>query len=265
VGALDNLVKPAEGTPREEKSVIELSNKLKSAINYNQDLVNQKKYIQDTVEDITQLEKDIVSLEKELADKRNSVLELKKTIATENEKIKDKNPVATQPIEEEISKVEEFNNKVREAKKYDEFQAKVNSLNDNYKSKTQVCEGITKQKQEILQSVKMPVEGLTIDDRGLVFGPTRRPMEQLSDSEQHMIAGRIAMAEKPTIRILRIKHGESLDDKTFEMYQKMAEEHGYQLIVEKVDTSGKLGIVLEEGEVIAKNSQLTHSEVKDKQ
>ena len=71
------------------------------------------------------------------------------------------------------------------------------------------------------------------------------------------------MAEKPTIRILRITHGESLDDNTFTMYRKMADEHGYQLIVEKVDTSGKLGIVLEEGEVVANNEALTHTETKE--
>jgi len=262
VGALENLEKPAEGTPREEKSVIELSNKLKSALNYNQDLINQNKYIQDTIEDINQSKRDIASLEKQLAEKKNAVIELEKIVATESAKIKDKNPVATQPIEEEISQVEEFNEKVRSAKKYDEFQDKVNTLNSNYKDANQICEDVLKEKQTVLQSVKMPVEGLSIDDRGLVFGPTRRPLAQLADSEQHRIVGRIAMEEKPTIRVLRITHGESLDDKTFAMYQEMATEHGYQLIVEKVDTSGKLGIVLEEGEVVTKNSQLTHSEVK---
>jgi len=265
VGALENLEKPEDGTSREEKSVIDMSTKLKNALNYNQELSTKKARLATAQGNVTETENELKRLEEALNNAKGLLTARKVEVQRLTGELEGKNPVATQPIEEEISKVEDFNEKVRSAKRYDEFQNKVNTLNDSYKDLNIQCEDVLKQKQDVLQSVKMPVEGLTIDDRGLVFGPTRRPMEQLSDSERLKIATAIAVAEKPLIRLLRIKHGESLDDESFNMVSKMAQENGYQLIVEKVDTSGKLGIVLEEGQVVAKNSKLTHSEVKSEE
>jgi hypothetical protein len=272
IGALENLEKPSEGISREEKSISDLSKKLTEAINFNNNIEQAKRQADNAQDNIVNRNRTISEWENQIKELQNKIAQAKQvnnqeqaTINKIQEQIEGVAFKETVPIEEEISKVEEYNEKVREAKKYDEFQNKVNNFNEQYKELNEECEAILNQKQEILQGIKMPVEGLSIDDRGLVFGPTRRPMEQLSDSEQHLIAGKIAMAEKPTIRILRIKHGEALDDKTFEIYQKMAEENGYQLIIEKVDTSGKLGIVLEDGEVIAQNDTLTFTEVKEKE
>jgi len=263
VGALENMEVPAEGTPLEEKSIADLSAKLTKAINHNSTLSNKKRTIEENTGDCVQLNTQIARMKEELIAKEQELIKTKEESAKLAQEIKGYNPVDTTIIETEISQVETVNIKVREAKSWHDLAGKVETLKAEYKDLGEECEGLQKQKQEILQTVKMPVEGLSIDDRGLVFGSTKRPMAQLSDSEQHMIAGRIAMAEKPTIRILRITHGESLDDNTFTMYRKMADEHGYQLIVEKVDTSGKLGIVLEEGEVVANNEALTHTETKE--
>ena len=277
IGALENLPKPDEKLPQQEVSITDISNELVNANNHNKKIGEVKIEIQTQINYIegyrsaqnthkesierykAEIEKCNVAtseLEQKIVDGNNAKISKEKQLA-------DLRPIETVPIQERLNKAEGLNTQIREAKRYSEFASKVETIQTEHKGLNQECEAILKQKQDKLNSIKMPVDGLSIDDRGLLFGPTKRPLAQLSNAEQHMIAGRIAMSEKPNIRVLRITHGESLDDETFNMYQKMADEYGYQLIVEKVDTSGKLGIVLEEGEVIAQNKALTHTEIKE--
>jgi len=270
VGALENMDPPPEGLPAEERSAQELSKKLTEAINFNNNLDQTKRDIDNRQDAIVNRNNDIASWENQIKELQEKIAQAKGANQQDmnqmdnlRTQIEGVNPKDTSSIETEISKIEEINTQIRAAKSYREYDAKVERLKEEYKDLYAECEAIQEKKLDIIQSVDMPVEGLSIDDRGLVFGPTKRPMEQLSDSERLKIATAIAMAEKPTIRILRITHGESLDDNSFNMVKKMAEDNGYQLIVEKVDTSGKLGIVLEEGEVVANNKQLTHSEGKE--
>lgn len=270
VGAFENMEVPPKDYIRKERSIAELSKNLTDTINFNNNLAQANRNIQQKEIDINGVKNVITGWQEQIQVLQDKIKKANEDIVIENqqlsklrEQVEGVGLKDIAPLETEIAQAEAINIKVREVNKWHEFGGKVTELKSAYSTLGEECEAIQKQKQEILQTVEMPVPGLSIDDRGLVFGPTKRPMEQLSDSEQHMIAGRIAMAEKPTIRILRITHGEGLDDKTFGMYQKMADEHGYQLIVEKVDTSGKLGIVLEEGEVIANNEALTHSETKE--
>ena len=53
----------------------------------------------------------------------------------------------------------------------------------------------------------------------------------------------------PKLRVLRILHGEAMDDDSLKILADMAEEHDFQIWMAKVDSSGKVGIVLEDGMV----------------
>lgn len=59
----------------------------------------------------------------------------------------------------------------------------------------------------------------------------------------------LAMAANPKLRIIRIMHGEAMDDDAMTVLAEMAEEHDFQVWVAKVDSSGKVGIVMEDGMV----------------
>jgi len=263
VGALENMEAPKENLPAEEKSIIELNNKINAIVKSNLELQNKQLQLINATEALVEVNDKVKYLEEELvkAKRLSDIRQQSKTqLQTE---LKDKIPLDPAPIEKEITLVEALNTQIREAKKYHEFAGKVNGLNTEYSDLTKKLDSINKTKLEILQNAKLPLEGLGIDDRGLVFGPTRRTMENLSDSEQLKIAMAIAVAEKPTVRLLRIQHGESLDDDSLNYVFDLAKKNGYQPIIEKVDTSGKLGIVLENGEVVATNKELTHTEIKE--
>jgi len=81
------------------------------------------------------------------------------------------------------------------------------------------------------------------------------PLDQASSAEQLRVSVSIAMAANPKLRIIRIQDGSLLDSKSMRLLAKMAEEHDYQVWIERVETDGKVGIVMEEGEVASVDGQ----------
>jgi hypothetical protein len=91
----------------------------------------------------------------------------------------------------------------------------------------------------------LPVEGLSLGKDQVVF--RGQPLAQASDAEQLRVAMAIAMAMNPTLRVIRVRDGSLLDDEGVKLVAAMAEEHGFQVWMERVDTSGKIGFVIEDG------------------
>lgn len=57
----------------------------------------------------------------------------------------------------------------------------------------------------------------------------------------------IAMASNPKLRVLRIKDGSLLDKASLALLESMADDRDYQVWIERVDTSGTVGIIMEDG------------------
>lgn len=109
------------------------------------------------------------------------------------------------------------------------------------------------QKAAALSKAKLPVDGLTFDENAVVMNGI--PIEQLGEAEQLRISTLIAMSANPKLRVLRIMHGEALDTENLATLAQLAEEHDYQIWMARVDDSGKVGIVMEDGEVKTVNEE----------
>ena len=66
-----------------------------------------------------------------------------------------------------------------------------------------------------------------------------------------------AMAGNPKLRIIRITDGSLLDAKNLEIVREMAGSRDFQVWIERVDESGKVGIYLEDGAVVADNRNIS--------
>jgi energy-coupling factor transporter ATP-binding protein EcfA2 len=108
-----------------------------------------------------------------------------------------------------------------------------------------------KVKADAIAVVKMPVEGLGFGDGLVQYNGV--PFDQASSAEQLRVSLAIAMAANPKIRVIRITDGSLLDENSMAIVAEMAAEQDYQVWCEVVDTSGKLGIVIESGEVAKVN------------
>jgi hypothetical protein len=102
-------------------------------------------------------------------------------------------------------------------------------------------------KAAAIASAKLPVDGLTFDESTVMMDGI--PVAQLGEAEQIRVSTLIAMSANPKLRVLRIMHGEALDNANLEVLAQLAEEHDFQIWMARVDTSGKVGIVLEDGQI----------------
>lgn len=112
---------------------------------------------------------------------------------------------------------------------------------------TRAIERREEEKKAAIQNAQMPVPGLSFDEKTVHFNGI--PLEQLGEAEQIRISTSIAMAANPKLRVLRIMHGEALDDDSMKVLADMAEANDFQIWMAKVDSSGKVGVVLEDGMV----------------
>jgi hypothetical protein len=117
-----------------------------------------------------------------------------------------------------------------------------------------VKRGVRK-KDEALALAKYPIEGLGFDTgkREVIYN--NLPFDQASHAEQMKTSMAIGMAINPKLRVMRIKDGSLLDDKTLAIVSAMAEKEDFQVWLECVDTTGKVGIYLSDGEVVAVNEE----------
>ncbi len=103
----------------------------------------------------------------------------------------------------------------------------------------------TAEKTAAIAAAKMPVEGLTFADGGVLWQGV--PLAQASTAEQIRVSLAVGMAMNPGLRVILIRQGSLLDDISREIVRQWAEENDYQVWMERVDTSGKIGIVMEDG------------------
>lgn len=150
-------------------------------------------------------------------------------------------------ITDRLAGVEELNRRIREQQ---HRAAVAEELADRKEARAKLTirlEAIEKQKAEALAAVEFPVPGLSFDDAGVTLNGI--PLSQASAAEQLRVSVALAMAANPKLRVLRILDGSLLDSQSMEIISELAAENDYQVWVEVVDESGKVGITIEDGQV----------------
>ena len=106
-------------------------------------------------------------------------------------------------------------------------------------------------KREAFVNAKFAVPGLTFNEEGVLWNGL--PLENAGEAEQIRISVALAMASKPKLRMIPIRHGEALDDHSLALIEQLAEENDFHVFMTRVDSSGKVGVVIVDGEVESDN------------
>jgi DNA repair exonuclease SbcCD ATPase subunit len=152
-------------------------------------------------------------------------------------------------INTKISTADETN---RKAQAYIDYQSATTAKDekqaesDGYTAK---LEAIKAYKDELMQAVKFPIEGLGFANGGVTY--LGLPFAQASGEQKLMVSTAIAMALNPDFRVLRINDRAAFDSAHWAIIEKMTADKDYQVWSELVDESGKVGIVIEDGTVKA--------------
>jgi hypothetical protein len=224
--------------------------------------------IEDRTQHITQLRAELAKMEKEAATdseelgKRNAEMTAWEPLPA----LKDRHE-----LDERVSAASATNSRVTvnnaNREQRERFDKDVDSIREEL---TRIEEAVRERKIKIartLEKAKFPVAGLSFEtiEEGS-SGRERKnpkkivtyhgvPLSESSSAEQIRVSTAIGMAGKPDLRFLLIREGSLLDDNGWAILEQMAHEHEFQILAEQVDTSGKVGIYMEDGEIKAVNAE----------
>lgn len=248
MGAVDPaLVEPAVAmAAKEEINITELAKKIQEAnaaiARYN----IAERTIQETNDQIANLEGQIKDIQELIAKLRKDNESM--ALIPKNE----------DPIEEwqaQLNSAEQNNAAIREAKRLIAEVEAQGAKQDQYDSLTSKLEAITFARQERLAKAKMPIDGLAWTEANVTYQGI--PFEQLSAAEQLKISMAMAMVANPKLRVILIRDGSLLDSDNLKVIKELAEDMDFQVWIERVDDSGKVGIYIEDGEIAKNNNAPT--------
>jgi hypothetical protein len=131
----------------------------------------------------------------------------------------------------------------------DQANAEAEALEARAAEITATMAGREQAKADAITAAKMPIDGLGFGDGAVTYKGL--PLDQASDAEKLRVSCSIAMAANSKLRVIRIRDGSLLDDDGLKLIGEMAAANDYQVWVERVDSTGKIGIVMEDGQVAA--------------
>ena len=156
-------------------------------------------------------------------------------------------------IKAKLADIDGINAKVRAKKDYIELSDKLATQRDLAAACTTNINDFEAEKRAALADAKFPVAGLGFGDGCVTYRDI--PLSQASSAEQIRVSMAIAMATNPDLKVIHIAAGSLLDSEGMNIIKEMAESGDYQVWIEKVDESGKVGIVFEDGEIVAVNEE----------
>jgi energy-coupling factor transporter ATP-binding protein EcfA2 len=198
---------------------------------------------------------------------RNTTREVQEYVAEARmawEQAPDGQMVDVTALDEELERAQLTNREIAKRERRDEIEGQVQEQERKAAQYTRAMEGRDEKKTASLAGARMPLDGLAlVEEKGEYFVAFKGiPLEQLGHAEKIRVGCALAIAavedgqrkdKVGKLRCIPIDDAECLDDDSLAIMAEMAEEHDFQLILFKVDTSGKVGIVLEDGLVAAVN------------
>ena len=156
-------------------------------------------------------------------------------------------PVDTVLLRQNIEKAAIINRSVAALKQKRMLISQVEELENKSTSITEQMCAREQAKADAITRASMPIPDIGFGDGQVIY--KNIPFDQASDAEKLRVSLAIAIAANPELRVIRIRDGSLLDDDGLAAIAKMADELDYQVWIERVDGSGKVGVVIEDGMV----------------
>lgn len=159
-------------------------------------------------------------------------------------------------LDEKIDTAEAVNERYNQELRRNAVKTRFDEHSKFSADKTALLAAIKAYKEEIVAKAKMPVDGLGWQrdaDSPPVVTLDGLPLDQASHAAQLRVSAAIAMAVNPKLKVMLIREGNLLDDDGVKLLSHLAEKNGFQIFMESVDSSGKIGVVIVDGQVAAVN------------
>jgi len=185
---------------------------------------------------VAQIESEIKELQGQLAD--YAVLGMKETVDI---------PDTVTEIREQIKSADDTNRLADQNAARKTERGHAEKVLETVHEYTGTLAGLDAKMQDMLSDVELPVEGLSVDNDGVVFNG--EPFSQASSAEQLRVSCAMGFAMNPKLKVLIIRDGSLLDEKNLTTIGEMAAEHDAQVWIERVGEGEECSVIMEDGTV----------------
>jgi len=245
MGKKKNAAKELEAMPQwpeapaEEVSVTDLMGELKRANEGNKQIEALQKQADAGLKERARLSDELQKLKAQIAD-------AERASQASQASLEGQTKVDIAEIEQRAEQLEATNKAVRENQARATKQVEIEEMGNQVYAGYQAIQAAEAEKAKVLEDVTLPLEGLSVDEDGVIYEGI--PFSQVNDAKQREVSMAIQMALNPKLKVMLI-NGNGLDSDTLVEVAAMAKENDYQIWMEVADTSGKLGVVIEDGMV----------------
>lgn len=250
-GELAGTEQPNDEYLKDELSVSELIEKLEEANKHNEDNKDFRSFLNELGDKKEIQFQEIEEMKGRLKVALENFESISKKLTVQTKMAKTMNDINTTEIKLAINQSEEINKRIRDAhskkEKLDTINTDIVNLGKKADYLSGEITGYDSEKGSALANAEFPIEGLSVNGSGVIFNNI--PFKEASSAEQLEVSISIAMANNPKLPIILVTDGSLLDSDHMKIIEKMADKHGFNVLLEKVDESEKIGIVIENGEI----------------
>lgn len=123
--------------------------------------------------------------------------------------------------------------------------ASVEQLEGAAANLTKQIEDLDQHKADAIAAAKLPVDGLSLGDGVVTYQGL--PFSQAAAAVKMRVSVSVAMALNPNLKVVLVRDGSLLDKTSLKALAGMAAEHGFDVLLETIDTSMAGGIEIVDG------------------
>lgn len=154
--------------------------------------------------------------------------------------------IDTAALAAELTQANAINRELAHAQAYEAVVKELEEATEKWETLDKAMKDREQRRNDAIKRAPMPLEGLGIGNGEVLYKGL--PLGQASNAEQICVSMALAMTSNPKLRVLRIADGSLLDSESMELVASEAEKHGFQVWIERVDSTGSVGVVMEDGQ-----------------
>ena len=154
---------------------------------------------------------------------------------------------STAELEENLRQIDDKNAKIRSNAQKEAAEAEAEALNKEYGVLSDALAEIRKNRNELLDSVDLPLPGLTVKEGRLLYNNVH--WDSMSGSDQLKVATAIVRKLNPECGFVLMDKLEQMDSDTLQEFAAWLEKENLQVIATRVSTGDECSIIIEDGMV----------------
>lgn len=201
---------------------------------------------------------EVKALESQIADAKAKLNKLTEDLTVANKSAADLHDESTEALQRNLEEIESINAKVRDNLEKAKAQMEAEEYVKKYAELNDQIERVRNSRMSLLDGVKMPLDGLSVDHGALIYNG--QPWDNMSGSDQLKVATAIVRKLKPECGFVLMDKLEQMDLDTLKDFGSWLEAEGLQAIATRVSTGDECTVYIEDGYSVDHNGNKTADE-----